>query len=132
MSDRDVILQTLDDSGVALQAAYLFGSRARADASASSDFDIAVLAERRIDPVRRWEIQEHLARMLHADVDLVDLRSASTVLCVQVLQDGVVLSDRDPLARAEFEMYALSDYGRLQLERREILKDAEHPGWLRG
>lgn len=132
MQEAATIVRTLEESGIDLRAVYLFGSRARGDAHSDSDFDVALLASHRVDPVRRWEVQERLAGLLHANVDLVDLRAASTVLRVQVLKDGVLLEDRDPKARAEFEMYALSDYGRLQEERRGILQDAKEPGWLRG
>lgn len=132
MSDHDVIVRTLDESLADLQAVYLFGSRARGDAADRSDFDVAVLTKVPLDKLRRWEVQERLASVLHADVDLVDLRAASTVLRVQVLKDGLVLKDSDLKARAEFEMYTLSDYCRLQEERREILRDAQRQGWLSG
>jgi predicted nucleotidyltransferase len=36
-----------------LAAVYLFGSRARGDALADSDIDLAILATRRMDPVER-------------------------------------------------------------------------------
>jgi uncharacterized protein len=132
MLERDIIIRELDAAGTSRQALYAFGSRAREDARPDSDYDLALLAERPLEPLARWELQERIARALRANVDLVDLRTASTVLKVQVLKDGIVLEEHHPRARAEFEMYALSDYARLQEERRAILDDASQPGWLRG
>ncbi len=58
---RDVIVETLREAGGAAQAVFLFRARSRQDARADSDFDVALLVGRRLDPVRRWEVQEQLA-----------------------------------------------------------------------
>jgi predicted nucleotidyltransferase len=106
-----------------LAAVYLFGSRARGDALPDSDLDLAFLASQKMDPVLRWKLQEDLASLGHRDVDLVDLRQASTVMRVQVLRDAVLLLDLAPSARQAFEAFALGAYARLNLERRGILAD---------
>ena len=106
-----------------LEAVYLFGSRARGDALPDSDLDLAILAARKMDPVERWKLQEDLASLGHRDVDLVDLRQASTVMRVQVLKDALLLLDLAPSARQAFEAFALGAYARLNLERRGILAD---------
>jgi len=113
-------------------AVYLFGSTARGEASARSDLDLALLGRRPLDPVMRWELQQHLAVAAGRDVDLVDLRAASSVFRVQVLRDGQVLLDRDPNARALFEATALSSYARLNEERREIIEAALRTGRVYG
>jgi len=102
---------------------YLFGSRAAKSANAESDFDIAFLAESSPTPIELFDLRQQLADRLSADVDLVDMRAASTVFRTQVLGNSVLLVDRNPRRRAEFEMFALSDYARLNEERRDILKD---------
>lgn len=113
-------------------AVYLFGSMARGEASARSDLDLALLGRRPLDPVMRWELQQRLAVAAGRDVDLVDLRAASSVFRVQVLRDGQVLLDRDPNARALFEATALSSYARLNEERRGIIEDALRSGRIHG
>ena len=118
--------------GDEVQAIYLFGSRGRNDARTDRDWDVALLSSRRLDAVERWHLQERIASALGSNVDLVDLRTASAVMRVQVLKDGRLLADPQPQRRAEFEVFALSDYARLQEERREILADASRPGWLDG
>jgi predicted nucleotidyltransferase len=115
-----------------LIAIYLFGSRARGDANAASDFDVAVLAKQRLDPIERWELQERLAALLGCDVDLVDLLRSSTVMRMQVVTDGRVLYEADRTARQSFEATSLSSYARLNEERRGILTDIAMTGRIHG
>jgi uncharacterized protein len=115
-----------------LVALYLFGSRARGDAGVDSDIDLAVLAQNRLDPIERWKLQEDLAALAHQNVDLVDLRQASTVMRVEVLRDAVLLLDAQPSSRSAFEAFALSAYARLNEERCEILKDVRARGRVHG
>ena len=115
-----------------LQAVYLFGSRATGDAGPGSDYDLAVLPPRPIDSVDRWVLQERLAEILRTDVDLVDLRAASTVMRASVLRTARTLYDGAPTERAFFEAYALADYARLNEERRGILEDIHERGNIYG
>ncbi len=94
--------------------------------------DLAVLARDPIPNLRRFELTQELAVQLHRDVDLVDLRNASTVMRMQVLSTGMCLDTQDESARREFEMYAYSDYARLNEERREILKRISTSGLVYG
>jgi hypothetical protein len=82
--------------------------------------------------LRRFELAQELAAQLHRDVDLVDLRTASTVMRMQVLSTGECLAAPNEAARREFEMYAYSDYARLNEERREILKRVSASGLVYG
>ncbi len=111
-----------------VQAIYLFGSQARGDARADSDVDVAVLLPKPVDAVERWHVQERLAAKLGADVDLVDLRSASTVMRTEVVQQGRLLHDGHRGERELFEALTLSAYARLQEERRGILDDIRARG----
>ena len=114
-------------------AVYLFGSRARGDAGGHSDVDLAVLGTAPLASLARFELQERVAAALHAEsVDLVDLRRASAVLRVQVLEHGELLYEGDPGERARFEVAALSAYARLNEERKGILQDIERTGRVHG
>jgi predicted nucleotidyltransferase len=109
-------------------AIYQFGSRARGTARPTSDLDLAVLAREPIPHEQRFHLAQELAVQLHRDVDLLDLRTASTVMKMQVLTTGQCLETRDERAKAEFEMYTYADYARLNEERKELLKGITERG----
>jgi predicted nucleotidyltransferase len=115
-----------------LVALYRFGSQTRRNIRPESDVDLAVLARNPIPALRRFELAQELAAQLHRDVDLVDLRTASTVMRMQVISTGECLAAPEEAARREFEMYAYSDYARLNEERREILKRVRASGMIYG
>ena len=115
-----------------LIALYSFGSQSRGAVRPDSDVDLALLASTPIPELRRFALAQELAMQLHRDVDLVDLRSASTVMRMQVLSTGLCLNAPDEPARQEFEMYTYADYARLNEERREVLKGIAHRGLVYG
>ena len=78
---------------------YRFGSSVTGAARLDSDIDIAFLADGPLDPRARFAWQETLAIALGRSVDLVDLRSASTVMASQVVTTGVVIHDGAPHVR---------------------------------
>ena len=104
---------------------YRFGSTVGGTTHAASDVDLAVLARCPLDPVRRFDLQEQLARVVRRNVDLVDLRSASTVMRMQVITKGIVLAVFDAAEKECFETYAYADYARLNEERKAILEQVE-------
>ena len=115
-----------------LIALYRFGSSAKGGTRPDSDVDLAVLTPYPMPAVRRFELAQELAAQLHCDVDLVDLRTASAVMRMQVISTGDCLDAPNGPARREFEMYVYSDYARLNEERREILKRVRASGLIYG
>ena len=113
-------------------ALYRFGSQAKGENRPDSDVDLAVLTRNPIQALRRFELAQELATQLHRDVDLLDLRTASTVMRMQVISTGECLASPDEAARREFEMYTYSDYARLNEERRDILKRISASGLVYG
>jgi predicted nucleotidyltransferase len=103
-------------------AIYRFGSTVEGSTHTRSDIDLAALAPRPLSPLARFELQERLAVALHRDVDLVDLRAASTVMRMQVIAHGIPLAVFDASATDRFETYTYSDYARLNEERKAILE----------
>lgn len=106
-----------------LIAVYLFGSQAQAATTMESDIDVAFLTHERLSVKRVFELKCGLEVLLKQDVDLIDLAQASDVLKVQVLKADRLLLCNDEVERGYFEMYALSDYARLNRERAGILED---------
>ncbi len=93
--------------------AYLFGSRARLQAQAHSDVDVAVfLAEIPDSPFGfEAELSADLMSALGENrVDVVLLNQAPPLLYHRVLRDGVRLFSRDPRATTGREGRALSRY----------------------
>lgn len=124
--------QLIRDACPGVIAVYLFGSSARGDTHSKSDVDLAFLPPEPLDNVERWHLQEDLSVRLHRDVDLVDLRAASTVMKMQVLTDSTVLFESDETARHEFEMHTYSAYALLNEERAGILSDIQERGRVYG
>ncbi len=106
---REAVLHLLPG----IEALYVFGSRARGDAKAHSDLDLAVLGEMPLDPLRRFEVQRELSAQLDQDVDLVDLCSASSVLRSEVVNGGRALFIQDAGRTLDFEARVLSEYADL-------------------
>jgi len=106
---------------------YLFGSTSAGRARPDSDLDLAVLPEDSISSSQLLEARIQLAEALGRDVDLIDLARSSTVLRKEVLAGGKLLFETAPARRAEFEMYTLSDYARLNEERAPVLAGVRQP-----
>ena len=111
-----LILQHLPEA----KLIYLFGSVAANRQTATSDIDIAVHCDRKLDPIERWDIAAELANSLGKSVDLVDLIEASTVMCNQITSKGICLYDPTNYAN-EYTMIVMSMYQNLNFERQEIL-----------
>jgi predicted nucleotidyltransferase len=87
-------------------AAYLFGSAARGVAQ-PGDLDIAVMFTSRVDPFEAAvSLQVDLERELDFPVDVHDFDALPSDLQFRVLDEGVVLADADPGARARREVAA--------------------------
>ncbi len=115
-----------------LIALYRFGSTTRDRVRPDSDIDLAFLSRGVVSELCRFELAQDLAIQFHRDIDLVDLRSASTVMRMQILSTGTCLTAEDEGARRVFEMYVYSDYARLNEERRELLKGITKRGLVYG
>jgi hypothetical protein len=91
-----------------------------------------VLTRNRLSATTRFDLQERLASLIGADLDLVDLSGASPVLAIQVVARGELLHDGDPAARGEYENLVFSAYARLNEERRAILDRVAAEGTIYG
>jgi uncharacterized protein len=123
-SARDAVLRLLPN----IEAMYVFGSFARGNVVADSDLDLAVLATVPLEPLRRLEAQRELSVILNRDVDLVDLRVAESVLQSEVINDGVVLFQSDPMRTLDFEAGVLGDYAELLDATRALREDIRGRG----
>lgn len=75
----------------------------------------------RVDSHQLFRIANRLSGEFGTEVDLIDLSRASTVFRKEVIRTGEPVRVYDEPAMRQFEMLALSDYARLNEERRETL-----------
>ena len=102
---------------------YIYGSYAANEMTPESDIDIAFFAEEKITPVEKWKIQEKLAALLDLDVDLVDLKEATTILRSEVVEKGILIYSANKYKMDHFEMTTYSMYADLNETRVDILND---------
>jgi len=111
----------IDALAVALTArpevldAYVFGSRAREAATATSDLDVAVYIDASRAPESPYGYAADLSAALgsathRTDVDVVVLNHASPLLYHRVISGGIRLVSRDLRATTTREGRALSRY----------------------
>jgi predicted nucleotidyltransferase len=114
-----------------LLGVWLFGSQANGHANVHSDVDLAVLVAGRADPLQLWNIGQKLAAVMDRDVDLLDLRVASTVMQYQVITEGRLLWQKDAQGIL-YESAILSDKTELDTARAGLLADIRREGRVYG
>jgi len=110
---------------------YAFGSRVQGTANAQSDLDLAVLVAGYADPLQLFEIANQLADKFGYEVDLLDLRAASTVMQYQVITTGRRLWAKDMQADL-FDVFVLNEKLALDELRAEQLNEIRETGRVYG
>jgi predicted nucleotidyltransferase len=110
---------------------YVFGSRVQGTANAQSDLDLAVLVAGYADPLQLFEIANQLADKLGYEVDLLDLRAASTVMQHQVITTGRRLWAKD-LQADLFDVFVLNEKLAFDEVRAEQLNEIRETGRVYG
>ena len=129
--DEGEVVSTIRSAFPNALAIYAFGSRISGTANADSDLDLAVLVAGYADPLQLWDIANNLADKTACPVDLLDMRSASTVMQYQILQTGRRLWGK-PLEAGLFECFVLSEKTALNSLRSELLTDIQTRGKVYG
>lgn len=112
-------------------AIYAFGSRINGTANAQSDLDLAVLVAGYAPPLKLWDVSSDLANVAGCEVDLLDMRAASTVMQYQILQTGRRLWAKE-LEAGLFECFVLSEKLEFDQARAELLNDISQRGFVYG
>ena len=90
-----------------------------------------MLVEGYADPLLLWNLSGDLADVAGCDVDLLDLRAASTVMQYQIITTGQRWWARDAQA-ALFESAILSEKTALDTARAGLLADIQERGSVYG
>ena len=112
-------------------AVYAFGSQMQGTAGFESDLDLAVLVGGYADPLALWDVAGKLADVVGCPVDLLDLRSASTVMQYQVITTGKRLWSVG-LPTGLFETFVLSEKTALDEARAPLMADIQRTGKIHG
>jgi uncharacterized protein len=102
-------------------AVYLFGSFNAAEAF--SDIDLAILADSPLDDPLFIEIdlETELEKIVKYRVDVRILNKAPLSFCREVIRSGIVIVDRRPNLRADFQGKILKQYSDFTPFRRRYL-----------
>lgn len=104
-------------------ALYLFGSRARHEATEQSDVDVGILFRQEVSLRDVLLLEDALERRLGVPVDLVDAGRASAFLALDIIRGERVFC-ADPDRCDEFDLYVMRRAGDLapfERERRRLL-----------
>lgn len=112
-------------------AIYAFGSQVQGSAGVGSDLDLAVLVAGYADPLVLWDLAGSLADVAGCEVDLLDLRAASTIMQYQVISTGQRLWAAD-VSAGLFECYVLSEKTALDSARAPLMADIASRGEVYG
>lgn len=130
--DKEALVGLLRSRVDGLLAVYAFGTRVQDTADEGSDLDLAVLVRGYVDPLALWVLASEAADIAGCPVDLLDFRSASTVMQQQVLVKG----ERWWVAKGSeaglFGCTALSEKLEQDRARAPILRDIERDGRVYG
>lgn len=119
-------------------AIYLYGSFASDHYDRDSDIDLAVLLpykkedeykctcvrknQNKSNAVELWGIAQAIGFELKREVDLIDLRAASTVLRFQIIKNGILIYTHDEHATERFADLVFSMYIDFSEDRGDLRK----------
>ena len=108
-----------------VQAIYRYGSAGSIYERQDSDIDIAILAGHIVPFQEITKLTATLMDLTGRDIDLHDLQKLPVTLRVQIVLQGKRIYCMDRVAAETYDSHTLSDYVRLNEERRLILKDIQ-------
>ncbi len=100
---------------------YIFGSIVANRVRDDSDIDIAILTEKKIDEYQLYMVSQQLADKLKREVDIVDLKDASTIFKAEIIKNGKLIYNSDNLGKMYYQLEVLRDYTFLNERRQEII-----------
>ena len=122
-----ILINQIKSSLPNVLAIYVFGSQITGHANENSDLDLAVLIDGQVEAFDLWDLASQLSEIAGCDVDLLNMRLASTVMQYQILQTGRTLWAKQPDAGI-FESFILSEKINLDVLRKELLEDIDQRG----
>ena len=122
-----ILINQIKSSLPNVLAIYAFGSQITGHSNEHSDLDLAVLIDGQVETFDLWDLASQLVEIAGCDVDLLNMRLASTVMQYQILQTGRTLWAKQPDAGI-FESFILSEKINLDVLRKGLLEDIDQRG----
>jgi len=98
----------------AVEFAYLFGSQAKGTSDEMSDLDIAIFFKKDPQKLPQWTIfylESEISRKIDKEVQIISLNTLdSPVFLFQIINNGILLVDKNTEKRILFEARVLSKY----------------------
>lgn len=116
----ELIIKTLKER-TNIKFIYLFGSAVKGNFTSKSDVDIAFYSEDELTDYDVFIVGQKLADSIGKEVDLIDIKKATTVLKSQIVGNGEVIYNRDENLLADFIIRSFKEYALLNEERKEII-----------
>ena len=111
----------------------IFGSYAKGTTHNESDIDVAFYREDKVfSAYELFMFAQQLADILNIEVDLIDLKEASTVFATQIYSTGEVIYSINENLRMELHMRTYSMYARLNEDRQPIIDKIIETGSVYG
>ncbi|WP_336866242.1 type VII toxin-antitoxin system MntA family adenylyltransferase antitoxin [Peribacillus frigoritolerans] len=123
---QDTLIKKIDPVFI-----IIFGSYAKKSTHKDSDIDIAFYSENQsLTTYEVFLLAQELADILKIEVDLVNIRTASTVFKAQIYTTGTIIYSTNDTLLKNLQMTALSMYAKLNEERENILKKIGESGTI--
>ncbi|EFZ1984477.1 nucleotidyltransferase domain-containing protein [Shigella flexneri] len=123
---QDTLIKKIDPVFI-----IIFGSYAKKSTHKDSDIDIAFYSENQsLTTYEVFQMAQELADILKIEVDLVNIRTASTVFKAQIYTTGTIIYSTNDTLLKNLQMTALSMYAKLNEERENILKKIGESGTI--
>jgi uncharacterized protein len=109
----------------------VFGSYAKNNTHKDSDIDVAFYSEdQNLTTYEVFQLAQELADILKLEVDLVNIRTSSTVFQAQIYSTGTIIYSANDTLLKNLQMTALSMYAKLNEERQGIIKNIDESGTI--
>ncbi|QTL97423.1 nucleotidyltransferase domain-containing protein [Iocasia frigidifontis] len=119
-AEKIIIIDFLEQK-LSPELIYVFGSYSKNNERKDSDIDIAFLSENEVDEYQIFLFAQKLADKFKKEVDLIDIKQASTVFKIQIIQ-GKLIYNANNYKKMEFELKTLREYANLNEKRKEVLE----------
>ncbi len=118
--DSEIITRLTDFFGKKSEGllVFLFGSATSGKMAEGSDIDIGILFEYQPDVYEINELKSELNTILKRDIDIAVLNSASPILKMQVLKNGVLAFAKDKKIYNQFHVDTINQYDDLKQTRK--------------